>query len=284
MAPSHDNGQSTSSLFADPFASRFRTTDGFDLSSCELPEQLILGTTLRSPVPRSGTFIETFPFPESFNQLLPENPDHRPYLERIHSLIETLTEFGVLSGIKASNIKWILMETVQNATQYGGTELHPNRCTLFNLSWEFERGESGPELKLAIVNPCRALFDPSRYLMMSLEDLFSQISEDGCNGHLGTTSVLGFAGRLEYAWHLANGDRILFAMEKMSDEQITRTPGMDLVNAPVVRTVARFDSQDALRPYSLDQFLADVRQESPAKSVALILKLRAETETQRQNL
>ena len=278
----HENG-----LLTDRFNGHFRLTDGLDLSKIDFIDGANKGIFIAEPVPspiiHRGSVIEDYPFPDPFASLSMENALHQPVLSRLNTLIDELRVLGSSHGISTERLFWALSETIQNATQYGGTEANPKICRLLNLNWELHPGPDDSSLTLAITNPCRALFDPSKYPMMTIEEICDLISEGENNGHLGTTTLLGYSGKIEYAWQLPDGDRILFSMRKMSDEEIEQDPESALLSTPLKRHVERINRAGESKPYALDDFLRDARQPIAAESVVIVFQISADLKSAKES-
>lgn len=228
----------------------------------------------------AGIGIVDYPFPEKWSNL--NNASRHPELAamiktNMDKLFELIEKRAGQDGIEFT-AAWALDEILTNATQYGAMrqpeEGTPRCCGLVRMDWGFEPTNNGTCLELAISNPARAIFNPAKYLMMTTDEFFGRPPDD-TNGHMGTTVLLGKLNsypELKYVWHLPDGGKIIFTMQRMSEDEIASNPAMQEVISPVHRTVVRLNSDHTEVPYSIEQFNADA-DKLEAESVTVAFKI-----------
>lgn len=222
---------------------------------------------------RHGDLWIDYPFPESCNGLASNKRDPALAVEtkqRISAHIETIVAEAVRAGLPEMAIRWSLEELVTNATQYGSSN-NSDSAGLIRLEWRIDGNESEPTCALAITNPCRALFDPSRFARMTMEE-FTSLDYNGTNGHVGTINLISRlvpGTKLSYLWELLSGERVKLSVDLMPEDDPQRPENYDELMKPTRVMVERYDGGNQPIPYTFAEFEKDIDTRVPAESVTV---------------
>ena len=222
---------------------------------------------------RHGDLWIDYPFPESYNGLGANQSDPQLATEtkkRIAAHVETIVGEAVRAGMPEMATRWSIEELLTNATQYGQTK-GSQRAGLVRLEWRVDNDDVGPVCALAMTNPCRTLFDPSRFARMTIEE-FTSLDDTGPNAHVGTIGLISFLAqgtKLCYLWELQSGERVKLYMALMPEDYPQRPANYDELMKPTRVTVEKFDCNNHAVPYTFAQFERAIKSALPAESVTV---------------